>query len=210
VIARLNVGVPQKASSLNSGGADPSAKAIAQNLAIARANDIQVPVTTTSATTTNNTQQRGRTRRGGSDVPAESSSSMLSGNGDHYQSPLSSRASGRNAPKLVFIKLDKEQGISWYTARTLDIFNIEPFNRQLLAGPNPNALALVVYQPDAQDDPYPVFIGIQDGKQLSEKIPVKKMLFSPITAFLDNRFGALYLNTATLEGGIMLAERKPL
>lgn len=209
VIARLNVGVPQKLSSLNTGGTDASSKAVAQSLAIGRANDLQ-PVLTTNPVVTNTTQRTRGPRRNGSDVSPESSSSMVSGSGSQYQSPLSSRASGRNAPKFVCIKLDKELGFSWYTTRSLDIFSTELYNKPLLAGPAADALTLIIYQPGAQDEPYPVFIDIHKGKQVPEKIPVKKLLFSPPTMLTDNRFGAIYLNTETFEGGILLANRKTL
>ena len=134
---------------------------------------------------------------------------MISGLPAHL-SPLSSRASARNAPKIIFVKLDKEKGFQWYVSRSLDVFasGYDTYNHSFLTGGEPDEINVVLYQADAIDEPFPVWLTIRDGKQTVEKFPEKKLILSPVQFLDHHQFASLYLNTETGESGLMTVRAK--
>ena len=208
-ILRINNGVPQKVMRINPED-DPSAKSLSRALSTSRAGDYQQPPTVALTTgVAGAAVQRTRT------VPvmpidrSAGASPLLSG-APPRSSPLSSRASGRNAPKFICIKLDKDQGIQWYTGLSLDVFAAEDelYNRVLFLGGEKQELPLLLYQADALDEPLPVLITLKDGKQMPDRLPEKKLVFSPLL-YLDHfQYGSLYLNTETGMGGLMVIQTK--
>lgn len=209
MILRINNGEPQKIMRINPED-DPSAKSLSRTLGTSRAADYQQPPTVvTTSGVAGAAVQRTRT------VPAmpidrsTGTSSLLSGAPPHA-SPLSSRASGRNAPKFICVKLDKDQGIQWYTSRSLDIFaaDDELYNRVFFIGGEKEEVPMVLYQADALDEPSPVLITIKNGKQMLDKFPEKKLVFSPML-YLDHfQYGSIYLNTETGVGGLLVIQTK--
>jgi hypothetical protein len=209
MILRINNGVPQKVMRINPED-DPSAKSLSRALSTSRAGDYQQPPTVALTTgVAGAAVQRTRT------VPvmpidrSASASPLLSGAPPH-SSLLSSRASGRNAPKFICVKLDKDEGIQWYTSRSLDIFaaDDELYNRVFFIGGEKQEVPMVLYQADPLDEPLPVLITIKGGKQMPDKFPEKKLVFSPLL-YLDHfQYGSLYLNTETGIGGLMVIQTK--
>ncbi|MES2371750.1 MAG: hypothetical protein V4557_04160 [Bacteroidota bacterium] len=126
------------------------------------------------------------------------------------ESILVSRAKSWNAPKLIFIKLEEQEGIEWQSIRTLDVFrrSDDMYNRIFLVSGEKVKLSLVLYQADEKDEPHPVFISMKDGKQQIEKFPEKELFFSPIQFLSNDQYGSLYLNTKNGIGGIMVIEEK--
>lgn len=101
-------------------------------------------------------------------------------------------------------------GIQWYTGRSLDIFaaDDELYNRIFFIGGEKEEVPLVLYQADALDEPSPVLITMKDGKQILDKFPEKKLIFSPML-FLDHfQYGSVYLNTETGVGGLLVIQTK--
>ncbi|MDB5209608.1 MAG: hypothetical protein JWQ30_435 [Sediminibacterium sp.] len=123
------------------------------------------------------------------------------------ESMVVSRAKNWNAPKLIFIKLEDKEGIEWQSIKTLDVFrrSDDMYNRFFMVGEK-EKLSVILYQADSNDEPYPVFISMKNGKQVVEKFPEKELCFSPIQFLAHNQYGSLYLNTRTDEGGIMLIQ----
>lgn len=123
-------------------------------------------------------------------------------------SALASKATGRNAPKLIFIKLAKEQGFAWYAARPLDVFNIdiadESLRGQLLGSDGYQEVQFLLYQADKQQDPYPFLITITKGEQTVRKFPSKQLRFSPLQLTAPGQYASLYLNKETEEAGLLL------
>ncbi len=208
-ILRINNGMPQKVMRINPED-DPSAKSLSRSLSTSRAGDYQQPPTLVLTTgVAGAAVQRART------VPAmpidrtAGASPLLSG-APPRSSPLSSRASGRNAPKFICVKLDKDQGIQWYTGLSLDVFaaDDELYNRVLFLGGEKQELPLLLYQADALDEPLPVLITLKDGRQMLDKFPEKKLIFSPLLYLDHYQYGSLYLNTETGVGGLMVIQTK--
>ena len=208
-ILRINNGMPQKVMRINPED-DPSAKSLSRSLSTSRAGDYQQPPTLVLTTgVAGAAVQRART------VPAmpidrtAGASPLLSG-APPRSSPLSSRASGRNAPKFICVKLDKDQGIQWYTGLSLDVFaaDDELYNRVLFLGGEKQELPLLLYQADALDEPLPVLITLKDGRQMLDKFPEKKLVFSPLLYLDHYQYGSLYLNTETGVGGLMVIQTK--
>ena len=82
------------------------------------------------------------------------------------------------------------------------------YNRVFLIDGEKEEIALVLYQADTIDEPYPVWITMKAGKQIVEKLPEKKLVFSPIQFLGHQQYGSLYLNTETGDGGLMFVEVK--
>lgn len=207
MILRINNGIPQKVMRINPED-DPSVKSLNRALNTSRAGDYQPP---SQAITTGTTGAGARRSRTVPVMPIDKSgnaSQLLSGAATR-SSPLSSRASGRNAPKFICVKIDKEQGIQWYAGRSLDIFaDDELYNRIFFIGGEKEALPLVLYQADPQEEPFPVLITMKAGKQLPDKFPEKKLVFSSML-YLDHfQYGSLYLNSETGESGLMVIKAK--
>lgn len=207
MILRINNGIPQKVMRINPED-DPSVKSLNRALSTSRSGDYQPPSQAITAGTAGAGLRRSRT------VPvmpidkSGNASQLLSG-APTRSSPLSSRASGRNAPKFICVKIDKEQGIQWYTGRSLDIFTAdELYNRILFIGGEKEALPLVLYQADPQEEPFPVLITMKAGRQLPDKFPEKKLVFSSML-YLDHfQYGSLYLNSETGESGLMVIKAR--
>ena len=209
MILRINNGLPQRTTRINPED-NPSAKSLSQSLNTSRSSDYQPPPSQVITTgTAGSAIQRARALPVMPIDKSGNAAQMLS-SGPGHSSPLSSRSSGRNAPKFICLKLDKEQGIQWYTSISLDIFNAddELYNRIFFMGGEKTELSLVLYQADALDEPFPILITMKDGKQWLDRFPQKKLIFSPML-FLDHyQYGSLYLNTENGEGGLMLVQTK--
>jgi hypothetical protein len=212
VILRLNSGPPQRVQKIGPED-DASISSLNRNLGVSRGLDYQPPPVTTTTTVAGTTRIRTTPLPGSLDKYA-STTPLSSGGLPSRSSPLSSRASGRNAPKFICVKLEKERGFEWHTNRSLDVFNLpdDNYNHLFLAGGSKDELALALYQADAADEPYPVFITVKNGKQLLERFPEKKLIFSPIQLMGYQQYGTLYTHTDTGEGGLMLihAKEQPL
>jgi hypothetical protein len=191
VVLRVGAGEPQRV--MNAPGTGSADKNLRQSIAVSRSYDVAPPST---AVTSSAPRVRGTPRPAGTaGVTADRNSDLSPIVSSIYKKPppLLSRAGGRNAPKIAFIKLDKDQGIAWHASRSLDIFNASAdlYNQQFMAGALGQQLGMVLYQPDALDEPLPVFISIQNGKLLQEKLPEKKLVFSPVQQFSPGQFGAV-------------------
>lgn len=199
-ILRLNTGIPQKTQRIRPED-DPSLRLFNKSLGISRASDLVLPTTTANTTT--------RVRTLGTSDRYTNAQPLLPGMPTRSM-PLSSRASGRNAPKFICVKLNKEQGFDWYESRSLDVFSsdYEIYNRVFLVGGEKEEIALVLYQADAIEEPFPVWITMKAGKQTLEKFPEKKLVFSPVQFLGHQQYGSLYLNTETGDGGLMIVQVK--
>ncbi len=121
-------------------------------------------------------------------------------------SPLTSRSSSWNAPKLICLKLENEKGFEWTETKTLDVFApaYQVYNRLFLVPGEDREISALLYQADRFDEPQPVFVTLKDGQQTIQKIPEKKLLFYPLL-FLDRQqYASLYRNTETGSGGLMV------
>lgn len=207
-VLRLAVGIPQRVDDLRFQSDAGSMDALSRSLAISRASDISVPVSTgTGSTRASGTTPRVRQVAGGDKY---ANAAPLQSGMPAKTSPLSSRSTGRNAPKLLFIKLDKDQGFAWYSGRPLDIFNLpeESYNRQFLSAGSSSGIQVLLYQADQLEEPYPYLVTLRNGRQSQQKLPEKKMLFSPLQFLSPNQYASLYLNTETGEGGVMLIKEE--
>ena len=214
MILRINNGVPQRIMRINP-EIDSSTKSLSRVLSTSRVSDYH-PSPPSQVTTTGvagAAVQRTRTVPAVPiDVPIDRSTgaSTLLSPAPSHASPLSSRASGRNAPKFIFVKLDKDKGIQWYTSRSLDIFaaDDELYNQIFFIGGEKEEVPMVLYQADAFDEPTPVLITMKNGKQMLDKFPEKKLVFSPML-YLDHfQYGSIYLNTETGVGGLLVIRTK--
>lgn len=196
--------MPQRVDDLRFQSGGGSMDAFSRSLAVSRASDISVPVSTrTGSSRASSTSPRVRQVAGGDKY---ANAAPLQGGMPARTSPLSSRATGRNAPKLLFLKLDKDQGFAWYGSRPLDVFHLsgESYNRQFLSAGSSAEIQVLLYQADQLEEPYPYLVTLRNGHQIQQKLPEKKMLFSPLQSLYRNQYVSLYLNTETGEGGILL------
>ncbi len=199
-LIKLASGIPQKVQtppSLN----DPSVNSLGRTLAISRAGDnIQLP---TSPFTPPRTRLIRNTQ-----ADRYANAAPIIDAIPQKRSSLSSRASARNAPKLIWIRLEKGERLDWHSSRSLDVFSGQGdlFNRQFVVAGDKENLAMILYQADALDEPQPVFITSNQGKQQVEKFPEKKLVFSPLQYLHGEQYGSLYLKPESGEGGILLIE----
>ena len=207
-ILALNNGIPQQ-TSVNRPENDLSFKSFNRNLNVSRALDFQPPTTTTSSSTATGSNNP-RTRIVAGNFDKYSNAAPIVPGMPEKSSPLSSSASGRNAPKLICIKLDTEKGFQWYTSRSLDVFNTgrDIYNRILLIGGEKETILFVLYQADVLAEPYPVLVTMKAGKQLLEKFPEKKLIFSPIQFLNHSQYVSIYQNKETGVGGLMFIHSK--
>jgi hypothetical protein len=209
VILKISNGIPQPVSKIRPED-DQSIKAFNKALSVSRGFDFQPPpvVVNTLPGGVASPTQRVRTIS----VPRDNYANVspLTPGVPAHSAPLSSRASGRNAPKVICVKLEKEQGIAWHTSRSLDIFNVpdDTYNRLHLVIGEKEQVGFAFYQADVLDEPSPVLVTIRNGKQSLEKFPEKKLVFSPIQFMAPGQYGSLYLNTETGTGGLMLIQIK--
>lgn len=202
-ILKINSGIPQRVTDIRQED-DPSYQSFNRNLSVSRKSDFQQPVATAPATTSNPTRTRTGPVLGALDKYA--SAVPLLAALPSKSSALSSRASGRNAPKLICIKLSREQGFEWFAGRSLDIFVADNdfHNRILLISGEKEILPFVFYQADIRDKPFPVLVTIRDGKQVTEKFPEQKLAFSSIHFLAPGQYASLYFNMETGENGLMV------
>lgn len=200
-VLKLAAGIPAPVQKIRPED-DPSLKALGSTLATARASDILASAA--SATTT------APRMRVNSVADKFANAAPLGGGLPPRSSALASKASGRNAPKLIFIKLDKEQGFAWYAARSLDVFHLpeEGFNRQLLASDGYKEVHILLYQPDLLEEPYPVLLTVTNGEQIVQKFPSKHLRFSPLQLMAPGQYASLFHNKETAEGGLLLVQTK--
>lgn len=198
-VLKLAAGIPSPVQKIRPED-DPSVKALGRTLATARASDI---VASAASATTTAPRMRVNTV-----ADKFVNSAPLGGGLPPRPSALASKATGRNAPKLIFIKLDKEQGFAWYAARSLDVFNLpeESFNRQLLASDGYQEVQLLLYQADALEEPYPVLITVTKGEQAVRKFPFKQLRFSPLQLVAQGQYASLFHNRETGEAGLLLLQ----
>jgi hypothetical protein len=202
-ILKINSGIPQQVTGSRQED-DPSYKSFNRNLSTSRAADFQPPVATSQTTTAN--PSRIRTGSVPGVLDKYSNAGPLLAALPSKSSALSSRASGRNAPKLICIKLSKEQGFEWYAGRSLDIFVTDNdfHNRILLINGEKEILPFVFYQADIKDEPFPALVTIKEGKQVTEKFPEKKLTFSAVHFLAANQYASLYFNMETGENGLLV------
>lgn len=200
-LLNLQVGDPQKIMQLKPEN-DPSVSSFNKSLNNSRASDILLPV----ATTATSTQSRNRLQAGFSDKYVNTL--PLSGRTHSLLSPLASRSTSRNAPKLICIKLDSEKGFAWYLTKSLDVFIQERdyYNQVISIKVSDSEMAFVLFQADAAEEPYPVWVSFKNGAQQTEKIPGKMLVLSPIISVSGQGFACLYQDTVNGETGLMLVK----
>lgn len=200
-VLKLAAGIPSPVQKIRPED-DPSLKALGSTLATARASDI---VASAASATTTAPRMRVNTV-----ADKFVNAAPLGGGLPPRPSALASKATGRNAPKLIFIKLDKEQGFAWYAARSLDVFNLpdESFNRQLLASDGYQEVQLLLYQADVLEEPYPVLITVRQGEQTVRKFAFKQLRFAPLQLMAPGQYASLFHNKETDEGGLLLVQAR--
>lgn len=200
-VLKLAAGIPSPVQKIRPED-DPSLKALGSTLATARASDI---VASAASATTTVPRMRVNTV-----ADKFVNAAPLGGGLSPRPSALASKATGRNAPKLIFIKLDKEQGFAWYAARSLDVFNLpdESFNRQLLASDGYQEVQLLLYQADVLEEPYPVLITVKQGEQTVRKFPFKQLRFAPLQLMAPGQYASLFHNKEADEGGLLLVQAR--
>lgn len=198
-VLKLAAGIPSPIQKIRPED-DPSLKALGSTLATARASDIVASAASATATAPR--------MRVNSVADKFANAAPLGGGLPPRPSALASKATGRNAPKLIFIKLGKEQGFAWYAARPLDVFHLpeEGFNRQLLASDGYKEVQVLQYQPDLLEEPYPVLLTITNGEQTVRKFPSKYLRFSPLQLMAPGQYASLFHNKETAEGGLLLVQ----
>lgn len=197
VVLKLTAGIPSPVQKIRPED-DPSLAALGNTLATARATDI---VTAAASATTTAPRMR---LNSVSDRFANAA--PMGGGLQPRPSALASKATGRNAPKLIFIKLNKEQGFAWYAARPLDVFNIpeESLKGQLLASDGYQDVQFLLYQADELEEPYPVLVTITKGEQTVRKFPSKQLRFSPLQLLAPGQYASLFHNKETEQAGLLL------
>lgn len=207
-ILAIHNGIPQQTPGFRPED-DPSINSFNRNLNVSRGSDYQPPITTTNANSATGTNVP-RTRTVNQNFDKYANAAPIIGGMPVKSSSLSSSASGRNAPKIICIKLDAEQGFRWYTSRTLDIFNksSDIYNRILLVGGEKEMMPFLLYQADVLDEPYPVLVTMKDGIQFLEKFSEKKLIFSPIQFLNHSHYASLYQNKETGVGGLLFIHAK--
>ena len=205
VLLRLQVGMVQRNNALGEG--DPSLNFLSKSMAISRATDPVVTTVNTSAPATANSPTPRTRSTGNGDRYANTNT--MTGSSMKNRSPLYSKSTGRNAPKLIVVKMDKEKGINWYQSRSLDQFSTteEAHNRQYIATGIPDEIRMLMYEADALEDPYPVMVSIYEGQIKTEKFPVKKIILSPPRYIRPGVLGALYFDND--KTGLVIVQKKP-
>lgn len=200
-VLKLAAGIPSPVQKFRPED-DPSVRALGNTLAAARASDIVVSAASSTATAPR--------MRLNSVSDRFANAAPMGGGLPPRLSALASKATGRNAPKLIFIKLAKEQGFAWYAARPLDIFNIadESLKGQLLGSNGYQEIQFLLYQADEQEEPYPVLITITKGEQTVRKFPSKQLRFSPLQLIEPGQYASLFQNTETAEAGLLLVHTR--
>lgn len=207
-ILALNNGIPQQSTGYRPDD-DPTRKSFYRNLNTSRVLEYQPPTATTSSTTATGANVP-RTRTVNQNFDKYANAAPMPTGMPVKSSSLSSSATGRNAPKIICIKLESELGFRWYSSRNLDVFNSEQdiYNRILLIGGEKETMPFVLYQADVLDEPYPVLITMKDGIQFLEKFPEKKLIFSPIQFLNHSHYASLYQNKETGVGGLLFIHAK--
>lgn len=205
VLLRLQVGMVQRNNAL--GETDPSLGYLSKSVAISRATD-PVLVTTSSSSspaTANSPVPRMRPATNGDRY---ANTNTMAGNGLKNQSPLYSKSTGRNAPKIIVVKLDKDKGIDWYQGKSLDQFAVseEAYNRQYIAAGIPNEIRMLLYEADAQEEPSPVMLSMLDGQLVKEKVPAKKIVWMPPRFIRPGVLGAIYYENG-INGLLIVKDR---
>lgn len=128
-----------------------------------------------------------------------------------------------DAPRLIIVKLGKEERIEWHTIKALDIFrssasaflnDISPkimpvnYNGVMLIGGEKQQATVMLYQADAKENADAVFVTFKDGKQIIEKIPPGKLALSNIQFLEPSRYGSLYTNLENGDAGILFIQKK--
>lgn len=120
------------------------------------------------------------------------------------------RANTWNAPKLVYILMNKDNDFEWHTTKGQDIFRLGDFGyNNVLLGNDQHELMTVMYLADKNDDPQPVLVSFVDGKPLVENFADKYLTFTSLQSFSRQTYGIIYQNPSTGEGGILLIQQSP-
>ncbi len=198
-ILRVAVGTPQKVQSIRPED-DGSAKWANQAMKNSRAGDVL------SSANPNATPATRSASRVSSMQQADRSANSLPLGTMSSQPPVMSKSYGRNAPKLICIKLDKDEGFDWMQSLALDVFieTYDMFNQVSLARGGPKEVSAMFYQGDKNNDPLPVWVSLKDGSQTRQEIPIKKLWLSPFLFLNANSYASLYFNYETGSGGLLV------
>lgn len=203
VLLRLQVGMVQRNNA--PGEVDPSLGYLSKSVAISRATDPVITTNTSSGPATANSPVP--RMRSVTNNDRYVNTNTLAGNGLKSQSALYSKSTGRNAPKIIVIKLDREKGINWYQSKSLDQFSTteSAYNRQYIAAGMPEEIRMLLYEADVQEEPYPVMLSMFDGQVVKDKFPVKKIVLSQPRYIRPGVLGALYYENEI--NGLLLIQR---
>lgn len=115
------------------------------------------------------------------------------------------RGNNWNAPKLVYVRINRNRDFDWHATRGQDIFRATDgrFN-SIIFGSDHSDFMTLLYEADRHDDPQPVLISFRNGKQVTEALPAKEMVFTGLHSLSHKTFAALYQNLGTGESGILL------
>ncbi len=200
-LLNLQVGEPQKIMQLKPEN-DPSVASFNKALNVSRASDFLLA----QATTPTNTQTRNRVQGGLSDRYVNST--PLSVKSQSMFSALASRSTSRNAPKLICIKIDSEKGFAWYLSKSLDVFipQRDYYNQVISIKVSDTEMAYVLFQADAAEEPYPVWLSFNNGIQQTEKLPRKILAIAPIFTLPAQGFACLFQDMVNGESGLMIVK----
>ena len=207
-VLKINAGIPQKATK-NNGKTNLLNNNQNSLLNTPRITDQQLALINPNAI---NASSSGRTASRLASIPQDRfvNAPLVETGPAANHSADSSRSYGRNAPKIIFLKLEKELGFDWFTTRTLDIFTSEfsLYNRLFHHSGSSTEIAAALYMVDAQEQPVPVWLTIRSGKISTQKFPEKKILFSPFVYMQNNNYASIYLNLESGQGGLMVTVAK--
>jgi hypothetical protein len=207
-VLKINAGIPQKATK-NNGRTNLLSNNQNILLNTPRISDQQLALINPNAV---NASSSSRTASRVASIPQDRfvNAPLVETGPSANLSPDSSRSYGRNAPKIIFLKLEKELGFDWFTTRTLDVFtsDFSLYNRLFHHSGSSTEIAAALYMVDAQEQPVPVWLTIRSGKISTQKFPEKKVLFSPFVYMQNNAYASIYLNLESGQGGLMVTVAK--
>ncbi|NCI48704.1 hypothetical protein GWC95_02125 [Sediminibacterium roseum] len=125
------------------------------------------------------------------------------------QAMVTSRANNWNSPKMIYLKIGRDQNIAWHSIKGQDVFRFTEarYNRVYVSG-DESELLTTMSLADKADEPQPVLLTIRNGEQLIEKLPEKFLTLSPLQLLSKQLYGSVYVNDRTKEGGLLLVVSK--